>query len=646
MWIRTYIIIGILGLWPGSLGSVHGGEGNNPTISWWKENLVPIGGFKPYPTIVERDAWATVDSRVYEQLDSFAREKTAMPWPSFPAAQFLEYSRSGERSSFQALYFDRRQRTRVFAAVECVENKGRFRDQIVNGLWLICEESSWALPAHLPHQGAGATLPDVRDPVLDLFAAETGAQMAWISYLMRPVLDGVSPQVVPRIVLEVEKRVLSPFLSRTDYPWMGSNGERKLNNWSPWIVSNVLACALLLENDASRRVDIVRKCVSILNRYMTSQSDDGYCEEGPSYWNNSAGSAFDALELLDMATNGKFGGYGKKLSSMAKYIYEANVSDGWFANFGDASARAEIDGPMCFRFGETIGDPKLKQFGAWFAQRAGRIGLGRMDSMGRVIPALLRSHEILEAPASLPLEECIWWPDMEVLAIRSTAGSDMGLFLAAKGGSNTGSHGHNDVGSCIVFADGRPVLIDSGPGSYTRETFGSGRYNLWTMQSAFHNVPTINGNMQSAGSDFKARSVRFWKSDIASMLEMDIAGAYPASSGIGSWVRQYTFRADGKFLMLKDDYSLKKWDRATQWHFLVPNQPEVVAPGRIVLYNGSKRPVVMEFEPSMAVDIREVDTQDPPLRRSWGNRIYRITLTQAAESERGEFLLKIQLGDD
>ena len=32
---------------------------------------------------------------------------------------------------------------------ECLEGKGRFVDDIANGVWLICEETFWGAPAHL-----------------------------------------------------------------------------------------------------------------------------------------------------------------------------------------------------------------------------------------------------------------------------------------------------------------------------------------------------------------------------------------------------------------------------------------------------------------------------------------------------------------
>ena len=76
---------------------------------------------------------------------------------------------------------------------EVFENKGRFLDDIANGIWAICEESYWGVPAHLGMQRKGTGLPDVTEPTVDLFSAETGSLLAWTVYLLGDRLDKVSP---------------------------------------------------------------------------------------------------------------------------------------------------------------------------------------------------------------------------------------------------------------------------------------------------------------------------------------------------------------------------------------------------------------------------------------------------------------------
>ena len=43
----------------------------------------------------------------------------------------------------------------------------------------------------------------------------------------------------------------------------------------------------------------------------------------------------------------------------------------------------------------------------------------------------------------------------------------------------------------VVAAGGVPVLIDPGRPTYTAQTFGPRRYEIWTMRGDWHNVPLV-----------------------------------------------------------------------------------------------------------------------------------------------------------
>src|SRR2546430_13970641 len=108
-------------------------------------------------------------------------------------------------------------------------------------------------------------------------------------------------------------------------------------------------------------------------------------------------------------------------------------------------------------------------------------------------------------------------------AARSTPDSGARLYLSAWAGHNAQSHNHNDVGNFIVYGDGTPVLIGVGVETYSAKTFSAQRYEIWTMQSAYHNLPTINGIMQGAGREFQAKDVSFGETANRVTFSADIA---------------------------------------------------------------------------------------------------------------------------
>ena len=60
----------------------------------------------------------------------------------------MEFSINGNRRNYETPYFLRRTALSALTAAECVENRGRFLPDIVNGIVCICEESGWTIPAH------------------------------------------------------------------------------------------------------------------------------------------------------------------------------------------------------------------------------------------------------------------------------------------------------------------------------------------------------------------------------------------------------------------------------------------------------------------------------------------------------------------
>ena len=70
-------------------------------------------------------------------------------WAFLPASVFLQFVRDGNRSNYERLLKSRRERLEALVLAECVEAKGRFLDEIANGIWATCEETFWGYPAHI-----------------------------------------------------------------------------------------------------------------------------------------------------------------------------------------------------------------------------------------------------------------------------------------------------------------------------------------------------------------------------------------------------------------------------------------------------------------------------------------------------------------
>ena len=195
-------------------------------------SLLAPGAWRPYPLPGE-PGWSAVPKQVRDGVIASADAAMASAWPGMLATDELEFKRNGNRSRFEAISFGRRSRLGDLVLAECMTNTGKYLDQIANGVWLICEESFWGVPAHLYIQKADLGLPDPREPIVDLFAAETAALLATAVYLLGDTLDLVNPLVRERVIFEAERRVMEPCLKQ-NFMWMGLPGGKPRHDL-PWL---------------------------------------------------------------------------------------------------------------------------------------------------------------------------------------------------------------------------------------------------------------------------------------------------------------------------------------------------------------------------------------------------------------------------
>ena len=613
-----------------------------------KEILISAEEWHPFPRASEREGWEALPEKVRTAHIRQAEKHLNGDWETPKASVFLEYVRNGNRSNFQGVSFSRRVQLAELVLGECMEGKGRFLDDVLNGVWTICEETYWGVPAHVGAQERGSGLPDVKEPTVDLFAAETGMLLAWTYYLLGDELDEISPLVGERIDYEVKRRIIDVNLERDDFWWNGFSG-RAVNNWNPWICSNWLAAVLILEKEQEKRVQSVYKILRCLDNFLNPYPRDGGCDEGPGYWDRAGGSLFDCLELLASASGGIIDIFDEpQIEEIGKYIYRAYISDRYFINFADAASKLNADASVIYRYGRSITDDAMAGFGAFLAAQQ---GLGEDDVrgsfgwLGRVLPALFGLEELLTAEAGEPLERDFWFGELEVMGARSFRGSNEGFYVAAKGGHNAESHNHNDIGNFIVYADGLPVIIDVGVETYTAKTFSGRRYEIWTMQSAFHNLPTVNGVMQKEGRNFKASDVHYEADNKKVSFSLNISSAYPEEAGIHSWERTITLNR-GKDVVILDEYHLDEIRENLQMSLMSWCEPELEEEGKIRLRfpedaNSTKFHYIFYDKKKFKVDIETIPLEDARLRSSWGSRLFRIVLTAKEKLLKYKFSLRI-----
>ena len=635
-----------------------------------KEITLTKDHFHPFPSFAERKAWQRLpdDVRNYYLLE--ANKLKDHFWPSLPASVYLEFYRDGNRSNYERIYFDRRRDLLTLAIAECIEGKGKYLDDIINGIWLICEETTWVIPAHLNHprpregsyyhrpgNGGKSANPEPRrlhdpedDVYIDLFSAETGSLISWVYYLLGDLIAEAAPEVKRRMEEEVSRRILVPFLEQNYFPWMGLSHDDPVNNWNPWINSNVLAAYLIFASVFSRAEQGVNKAIQSINRFIYFYTDDGGCDEGPSYFGVAGASLLDFIEELSHVTDVSYLYLEAKIKNMVSYIYKVYIGKKYYVNYADAPPRVSVAGSTLYRAGKNMGNPALMAFTSYLRSnnwcRNDTIS-DRSNCVYRLLAGIFAEPEE-ETNRALRIPTLAWFPGIQVVTARDSEDSYKGFFFSAKGGNNNESHNHNDIGNFLLYCDGLPVLVDAGVETYTKFTFSPTRYDLWTMGSSYHNTPALNGADQMPGKEYCAREVSLTglhgeSPDASSGIRfsLDISGAYPASAKVKSYKRDFVF-CPGNYLELTDTYSFGDFSSDENTPPLILNllcyERPVIQGGRAELSGV----VSMEFDSSSFVpEIEEINLIDPKIHNDWQkDHLYRLRLIKKERDKTGTLVLR------
>ena len=463
------------------------------------------GSYQPFPRRQERARWEGLSESVRRELIEWGDEALA-GYPALTASQFLAYSRTGDRQVFEKPYFARRKLLIGATFAECVLDDETHLDAVIDGLWAICEESTWVVSAHndakhlMTRPVQERPLPDTDNPYIDLFAAQTAATLAWVLYFMEDKLNRVTPCIARRVRNEIERRMIHPFCTHDDFWWMGMI-RKDMNNWTPWILSNILDTVLLLERDDVRRCQMTARAMRMLDSYLAVMPLDGGCDEGAGYFNVAGASLLDCLEAIYAATDGKVSFYDEEhIKNIGTYPLRAYVSGPYYLNFADCDVKPTLDGMPIIRYGQRTGNPALTALGVSIRRLKGeRIRVEDTPQMNRLLYGIFDPIPDLPEPE---MPDFMQLPNLQVFAWRKG-----GLYAAIKGGHNGESHNPNDVGTFVLYADGQPMVVDMGNKLYTAKTFGPDRYTLDNTRSMNHNVPLIGGVEQTEGRLFCAREV-------------------------------------------------------------------------------------------------------------------------------------------
>lgn len=570
--------------------------------------------FQPFKLFKKTEAYKVLPLSIQKQLLSEGETYLNYIFPPLQATDFMRFKKTGERSYFENIYFSKRHALNALVVAECMERKGRFLDSIINGIFSICEESAWQLPAHNSYvrDTPQYILPDSSRPILDLFACETGAMLAMIHFLLKEALDEVSPVITHRIQDVIHSRILTPYI-QSHFWWMG-NDDEPMCNWTVWCTQNILLTTFLLETDPILLGTVLRKAALSCDYFLKDYGIDGCCDEGAQYYRHAGLCLYNALFVMNDVTDGAFSSLfsHQKICNIASYILNVHVQDIYYINFADCSPIAGRCGAREFLFGKATGNKQLMQFAANdFRSSANQLYSDEVNQLNLFYRLQTLSHylEIVNYDTHVPvLHPDIYYQSVGLFITRNET-----FCLSAKAGDNADSHNHNDTGSFTLYKNGDPLFIDIGVESYTQKTFSENRYEIWTMQSSYHNLPSILGIEEHDGKSYRATNVLVEPSKIS----MNLATAYPLSDISLYYNRTISLNKDKNIIYLVDQTNCSD----IVLNFITYEKP-FLQNGELLIGKLGK----CQFYGAQISTIETLPVTDPRLQIAWKHSLYRIRM--------------------
>lgn len=469
---------------------------------------------------------------VAEILDR-AAEAERDPAGPLSFAAYASYGTTGERTAFQALYRRRRQQLTDLALAALVEPE-RGTDALADLIWSICDEYSWAFPAHIDELlSAHPRVPHAEQ--VDLGAAETAAALAEITSSLSERLPAL---VVRRAHSEIRRRVLSPFAA-CEHWW-----ETAPTNWASVCAGGILLAGIRLL-DETELAGFLPRLRAALECYLSGFDEDGVCSEGVDYWHYGFSYFAAAAEALRDHSTGAidlWDEHRERLSLIARFPGRVRLTGDVVASFADTRPTARLDRALLSRLSERLPGISVppspdavlsgdQRFGRWVPASRGLLWNAPPDSNASATVAP-------ERPSADYLPHAQW------LIVRDSGGSA----FAARGGHNDELHNHNDIGSFILAARGEVLLADPGVGVYDRDYFSDRRYENPATGSQGHSVPIVDGVTQRGWArDAAARVDRIEHSPGRARFAIEYSSAY-AVPGLRELRRCWTY-ADGELVI-------------------------------------------------------------------------------------------------
>jgi hypothetical protein len=404
------------------------------------------------------------------------------------------------------------------------------------------------------------------------------------------------PQTSRDIIKEaiLKKGIEPSFDSKYNY-WL-----KVTNNWNQVCNAGMSYGALaIFEDNPTLAKQIIDRAIDSIKLPMGDYKPEGAYPEGYSYW--GYGTSFNVMFIsaIQKVFNTDFA-----LSETEGFLKTA----GYFQNMVGTSGKN-------FNYSDAGNGASLHPAMFWFANRnkdngllyAEKNYLDDAKSMGkdRLLPGSMIWGKVMSLGKANTPKQLIWvGQGRNPVALMRTSWTDPNaIYVGFKAGSPSVSHGHMDVGSFVMDANGERWSMDFGMQEY--ETLESKGVNLWGMaqnsqrwqvyryNNLAHSTLAFDNEFQKvegkAGIQQSTTQPQFLSA------VSDISAVY---KGKANEVKRGVAIMDQKYVAVKDEIATTENSTTVRWVMLTPADVTIEANGTATLIQNGKKLQMKVLEPS------------------------------------------------
>ncbi|MFA6291846.1 MAG: heparinase II/III family protein [Victivallales bacterium] len=365
-----------------------------------------------------------------------------------------------------------------------------------------------------------------------------------------------------------------------------------VNNWNQVCNAGMTYGALAVAEDYPElSKDIIDRALNSIHLPMGEYKPDGAYPEGYSYWGYGTSFNVMLLSAVEKVFSSDFGlNKAPGFMQTAGFLQNMTGVTGLCFNWGDSGSGGGLS-PAMFWFAKQNNDPSLLWVERGYMQKSDYSKFMRE----RLLPAvMIWGKDIPLDQVDEPKVKAWRGQGANPLCLMRTSWTDPNaVYLGFKAGSASVNHGHMDIGSFVMEADGVRWASDFGMQDYESleskgiavfgRTQDAQRWTIFRLNNFAHSTLSVDNKLQQVKG--YARIDKFSDNPDFMYAVSDLSSVY--ENQLAS-VKRGVAIVDKKFVVVSDELVAGNKPTVVRWAMLTSATPELGESSIVLSKDGKK----------------------------------------------------------